>query len=98
MDDLDSALHEVEEKRQLADDDNDEDEDPLPRENFLQMELENGFSISVRPSGTEPKIKYYLFGSGERNAQDLSSSKEEVCQKVEEIASWLVEDAHGRVG
>jgi phosphoglucomutase len=76
----------------------DEDEDPLPRENFLQMELENGFSVSVRPSGTEPKIKYYLFGCGERNAQDLSASKEEVCQKVEEIASWLVEDAHTRIG
>ena len=75
----------------------DEDEDPLPTENFLQMNLENGFSIAIRPSGTEPKIKYYLFGCGERNPSNLNESKKEVREKVENIASWLVEDAKSRV-
>ena len=75
----------------------DEDEDPLPVENFLQMTLENGYSIAIRPSGTEPKIKYYLFGCGEKNAVDLDVSKKEVTQKIETMAAWLVEDARERL-
>jgi phosphoglucomutase len=76
----------------------DEDEDPLPPENFLQMSLDNGFSIAIRPSGTEPKIKYYLFGCGDKNPANLSDSKNEVRDKIETIAAWLVEDAKTRVG
>jgi len=76
----------------------DEDEDPLPPENFLQMSLDNGYSIAIRPSGTEPKIKYYLFGCGDKNPANLSDSKNEVRDKIETIATWLVEDANTRVG
>ena len=43
----------------------DEDEDPLLEQNFIFLTLENEFNVAIRPSGTEPKIKYYLFGSGE---------------------------------
>lgn len=32
----------------------------LPRSNVLQFILEDGSKISVRPSGTEPKIKFYF--------------------------------------
>ncbi len=32
----------------------------LPRSNVLQFLLEDGTSISARPSGTEPKIKFYF--------------------------------------
>ena len=32
----------------------------LPRSNVLQFLLEDGSKISVRPSGTEPKIKFYF--------------------------------------
>lgn len=37
----------------------------LPRSNVLQFFLEDGSKISVRPSGTEPKIKFY-FGVKEK--------------------------------
>lgn len=74
----------------------DEDEDELPQENFLMLELENGFTVAIRPSGTEPKIKYYLFGCGEKNALDLEKSKEEVSLKMNEISEWLVSDAKER--
>ncbi|MAN36518.1 MAG: hypothetical protein CMI21_02660 [Opitutae bacterium] len=74
----------------------DEDEDPLPTENFLHMTLENGYTVAVRPSGTEPKIKYYLFGCGETNPADLDGSKDEVMKKVGDMSSWLVEDARTR--
>ena len=32
----------------------------LPKSNVLYYELENDAWIAVRPSGTEPKIKYYI--------------------------------------
>ena len=32
----------------------------LPKSNVLYYELENNSWCCVRPSGTEPKIKYYL--------------------------------------
>ena len=75
----------------------DEDEDPLPQENFIKLILDNGFSIAIRPSGTEPKIKYYLFGCGEPMVSDLEVSKQTIDTEVERIASWLMEDAHKRV-
>ncbi len=74
----------------------DEDEDPLPQENFIIMQLENGFSVAIRPSGTEPKIKYYLFGCGDKNPADLEKSKEEVNEKVNSLANWLLTDAKRR--
>lgn len=35
--------------------------DPIPKEKMLLIELADGRRIAVRPSGTEPKIKFYLF-------------------------------------
>ena len=32
----------------------------LPKSNVLQFELEDGSKVSARPSGTEPKIKFYF--------------------------------------
>jgi len=32
----------------------------LPKSNVLEFRLENGSSVIVRPSGTEPKIKFYF--------------------------------------
>lgn len=34
----------------------------LPKENAVQFDLENDFRFIVRPSGTEPKLKLYIFG------------------------------------
>ncbi len=43
----------------------------LPTSNVLFYTLENGDSIVVRPSGTEPKIKLYFLTSG-KNADETS--------------------------
>ena len=32
----------------------------LPKSNVLQLILKDGSKISIRPSGTEPKIKFYF--------------------------------------
>ena len=39
----------------------------LPVSDVLYFELENGCSVIIRPSGTEPKIKLYVLVSGENN-------------------------------
>ncbi|HOE04560.1 MAG TPA: phospho-sugar mutase [Bacteroidales bacterium] len=36
----------------------------LPKSDVLQFELKNGSKITVRPSGTEPKIKFYFSVKG----------------------------------
>lgn len=75
----------------------DEDEDELSVENFLILNLENEFMIAIRPSGTEPKIKFYLFGYDKPKANNLVESKKEVSEKMKEISEWLVKDARERV-
>ena len=46
----------------------------LPKSNVLQFIMENNDRITVRPSGTEPKIKYYFNVAGEPiNLQDKNS-------------------------
>jgi phosphoglucomutase len=46
------------------------DEIDLPKSNVLQFFTESGSKISVRPSGTEPKIKFYF--SARKELQDPS--------------------------
>lgn len=41
----------------------------LPAENMLQFTLEDKCSVIVRPSGTEPKLKTYIYAIGESKAQ-----------------------------
>lgn len=38
----------------------------LPRSNVLEWRLEGGSSVIVRPSGTEPKLKVYVFARGDK--------------------------------
>ncbi|MBQ9326604.1 MAG: phospho-sugar mutase [Clostridia bacterium] len=44
------------------------DDTGLPRSDVLSMTLPDGRKFIVRPSGTEPKLKAYLFASGEDTA------------------------------
>jgi len=41
----------------------------LPRSNVLSFRLENGDLIVARPSGTEPKIKFYFLLKGENEEE-----------------------------
>ena len=47
--------------------------------------------------GTEPKIKYYLFGSGEASPTNLQDSKDSINNMLTTVGDWLVENAHERV-
>jgi len=63
----------------------------LPKSNVLQFDLTDGTKITVRPSGTEPKIKFYV--SVHDNIEDKSeyeSKTKELRQKIDSIISELI--------
>lgn len=58
----------------------------LPKSNVLQFILADGSSISARPSGTEPKIKFY-FSVNEKleNAAAYEAKNKELDEKIKAI-------------
>jgi len=59
----------------------------LPRSDVLQFILEDGSKISIRPSGTEPKIKFYFsIKSRLVNSQSYELEDERLELKLEEIS------------
>ena len=70
----------------------DQEGDPLPKEKMLFVDLEDGRSFAVRPSGTEPKIKFYLFGK-KAPGGDLSDAKEAVKTGLANLWTWIEADA-----
>ncbi len=77
--------------------------DTLPRENMLIVKLEDGRSFAVRPSGTEPKIKYYLYGKqlpeqgGKFSEADLPGIKNAVGSSLQALWAWLEQDIDDRL-
>ena len=76
--------------------------DVIPQEKMLIFELEDRTRIAVRGSGTEPKIKFYLFAqrrpsSGKLSDAVLARAKIEVGQHLDRLWSWVQEDAATRV-
>lgn len=58
--------------------------------NVLQWFCEDGTKVSVRPSGTEPKIKFYLeVKSDMKCAQDFPMLEEKAMMKIEAIKKSL---------
>ena len=58
----------------------------LPKSNVLQFILKDGSKISVRPSGTEPKIKFYFSVKGElKNREDFEKVKSLLEKKIDNI-------------
>ena len=73
----------------------DQEGDLLPKEKMLFVDLEDGRSFAVRPSGTEPKIKYYLFGKSAPGG-DLTANKIKVRDGLANLWSWIEADAKTR--
>ncbi len=62
----------------------------LPRSNVLQFFLEDGSKISMRPSGTEPKIKFYFGVKAELNdIKDYENVRSELENRIERIVEGL---------
>src|SRR5882724_4768846 len=76
--------------------------DLIPNTKMLMFDLEDGTRIAVRPSGTEPKIKYYLFAHRQPDSErftsaDLDRIKAAVEKQLEDLWSWLRKDAESRL-
>lgn len=73
----------------------DQEGDLLPKEKMLFVDLEDGRSFAVRPSGTEPKIKYYLFGKHAPGG-NLTENKAKVRAGLDGLWKWIEADAAKR--
>ena len=97
---LDSAVTRVQnfEKEIIRDVDGDE----IPKEKMLIFELADKTRIAVRGSGTEPKIKYYVFGArlpknGKLSREELVRAKTEIDNRLSALWNWLEKDANQRL-
>ncbi|MBR6272214.1 MAG: phospho-sugar mutase [Bacteroidales bacterium] len=61
----------------------------LPKSDVLQFFTENGSKISIRPSGTEPKIKFYFSMKGKIEGS-LDASMEVLDRKLNAAADMLI--------
>src|SRR5438874_9438508 len=79
--------------------------DLVPKEKMLIFEVEDPAGagrIAVRPSGTEPKIKYYLFAqrrpeNGKFDSAELTRIKAQIGEKLDRLWDWLQQDAEERL-
>ena len=75
----------------------------IPKEKMLMFELADGGKVAVRGSGTEPKIKYYLFANRQPEAgkpfteAELAEIKPAVARALDETWDWLQKDAQSRM-
>jgi phosphoglucomutase len=57
----------------------------LPKSDVLQFCLKDGTVVSARPSGTEPKIKFYASSCAKTGSGGLAAAKAEVQKKLDAI-------------
>jgi phosphoglucomutase len=85
------------------DDVKDEEGDLIPKENMLFLDLADGRRFAVRPSGTEPKVKFYFFASkrpapGQKfDASKLPQIKAEVQAGIGSLWNVIQKDMEARL-
>jgi phosphoglucomutase len=64
----------------------------LPKSDVIQFYLEDGTKISVRPSGTEPKIKFYISVNTKLSSkEEFESTNTELMQTIRAIEKELIQ-------
>ena len=62
----------------------------LPKANVLVFKLEDNSRIAIRPSGTEPKIKFYFSVNAKmENNESWQESEKKLDKKIEYIIETL---------
>ena len=72
--------------------------DRIPAEGMIVFTLADGRRCAVRPSGTEPKIKYYIFGvekppGRKMTADEVAAARVRVQDSIDRLWDWLHADA-----
>ena len=76
----------------------DADGKAIPQADFMIVRLLNGCSVAIRPSGTEPKVKMYLYVHAEVEEGDsLGQIKQEANEKLVALKDWLQKDIEERI-
>ncbi len=67
----------------------------LPKSNVLQFFLENGTVVSARPSGTEPKIKFYVNSvvAPTGKLAEAKTASEKLCDAIEAEINGILDAA-----
>jgi phosphoglucomutase len=69
----------------------------IPPQDFYFLELSNGYSFAVRGSGTEPKIKFYVFGRSDvTDPDELEQVKADASEVMEAMLKAIDADARER--
>jgi phosphoglucomutase len=81
----------------------DSEGDKIPAEAMLMITLADNRRIAVRPSGTEPKIKYYMFAAEKPTGaaftpDELAAIKPKVIASLDRLWLALKADASARLG
>ncbi len=76
----------------------DADGECLPKEAMLTFTLGDTLRVAIRPSGTEPKIKYYLFArTAPLPSAELPATKTTIGETLSSLWSALHADAKARI-
>ena len=77
----------------------DDDGEEIPKQDLYLVTLANGYRFAARGSGTEPKMKFYLFAKEEvPSPADLPAVKANVKAELERLKHAIEEDAKARAG
>jgi Phosphomannomutase len=75
--------------------------DRVPPEAMIMITLADARRIAIRPSGTEPKIKYYMFAvkkpADGKPLTGVADLKTRVANSLENLWKWLSNDAQVRL-
>ena len=75
----------------------DADGEAIPKQDLYIVSLANGYSFAARGSGTEPKMKFYVFASAKvGGAAELADVKTKVKAELDRVKSLIEADAKAR--
>ena len=73
--------------------------DNLPAADILKYRFNDGSIVYIRPSGTEPKLKAYIFAQGRSEAEAARMCRDKttlIREAIEKIKEELTGDQNGR--
>ena len=75
----------------------DSDGEEIPKQDLYFVTLANGYTFAARGSGTEPKMKFYVFGKADvKTPADLPAVKVAVKAELDRIRALIEADAKAR--